>query len=284
MDGDSGPIMVGLIAGSGSLPLKVAERLRDDPDRRVVAAAFQDEADPAIDGLAEGVEWVHLGQFKKIFDFFTARNVRWVVMCGGVNKPSMWKLRPDALAMKLLLTVGLKHDDNLLRGITRMWEERGFEVKGAAEFLPSLLVEPGTLSKRPPTAEQWEEIRFGWRMAKEVGRLGIGQGVVVRDRTVVAVEAIEGTDAMIARAGAFTGGEGVMVKVVKPGQDRRLDLPTIGSRTVENMHKAGIVALALEAGGAQILDLPETVAVADRFGVAVVALEEGGAELQPPGD
>ncbi|MBF0629196.1 MAG: UDP-2,3-diacylglucosamine diphosphatase LpxI [Magnetococcales bacterium] len=274
---------VGLIAGSGQLPLIFARAL-SRPEGPVLAAiaAHEGEADPALADWVDEILWVRLGQFSRILRYLKDRDVRDVVLVGGITKSAIWRVRPDALALKMVWKLRGMDDDQLLRAVGRELESRGFVLRSVIDFLPELLAPQGCLSRRCPTAEEWEDIRYGWRAAKGLGALDIGQGVVVRRQMVVAAEAMEGTDAMLRRAGELLGksnggwaGEhhAVLVKVVKPMQDRRLDLPTIGPATLENMARAGIRVAAIEAGGAMILDPEATRRMADRHDLVLLGVE-----------
>ncbi|MBF0187219.1 MAG: UDP-2,3-diacylglucosamine diphosphatase LpxI [Magnetococcales bacterium] len=273
IDSGSKEPCIGLIAGSGILPELIVQAVRKQLSCRVVIVAHRDETDPGIAELADSVEWVRLGQFKKALAFLQRQRVTDAVFAGGITKVKIWSARPDTLALKLILRLRHLHDDLLLRAIAGEVEKLGITVKAVKEFVPDLLSPTGVLTKRHPTPEEWQEILFGWEAAKGLGRLDIGQGVVVHRKIVVAVEAIEGTDAMIARAGGLISKDGVLVKVAKPGQDHRLDLPATGSRTVRGMHEAGISVLALEAGSSMMLDPDTMLQEANRYGIAIVGIK-----------
>lgn len=272
------PACIGLIAGNGDLPLIFAREVKGRLGIRLVAAAHRRETNPELASLVDDLRWFHLGQFGKILRFLGSSGADQVVMAGGIVKSRIWDVRPDALALKLAMRLGTLDDDTLLRGVAGLLEEAGIRVRAPTDFVADLYAREGNLTRRSPTPAQWEELRHAWRAAKELGRLDIGQGVVVKQRAVVAVEAMEGTDAMIQRAGSLTCGGGVMVKVSKPQQDRRLDMPTIGPRTMESLSRAGIEVLAIEAGSTIILDPQVTLGAADRLGLVVVALRDG----EPP--
>lgn len=297
---------VGLIAGSGRLPLLFAQALSahapegravDDvaggfgapfhldeaPIPEVVAVGHEGETDAALIPLVASFRWVRLGQFRRIVDFFLRHEVRWVVMAGGITKSRIWRARPDFLALKMVLNMRHMHDDLLLRTAASMLEVYGFGLKSVTDFVPELLASHGVLSRRRPTSGEWADVRFGWQAAKALGRLDIGQGVVVRHKMVAAVEAMEGTDAMIQRAGPLIAGKGwagrsrgggVLVKVSKPMQDRRLDLPTVGPNTMRRLHQAGLSVIAIEAGGTMIVEPEETCALADRFNLVFMSCVE----------
>ncbi len=279
---------IGLIAGSGQLPMTFARALRKEPATEggasypLFVAAHAGEADPALAGLAEDVKWVRLGQFKKIINYMRKNRVQWVVLAGGITKTKVWKIRPDSLALSLVIRFGM-HDDQLLSAVAGELEKRGFQVGSVTDFVPELLVPSGVLTKVEPNPTQWQDIAFGWRAAKDLGRLDIGQGVVVKRGVVISVEAIEGTDAMIKRTGPLLAGgdkgwtnknSAILVKTSKPQQDHRVDLPTIGPRTIENLHEAGIDIVVVEAGATMILEPDTTVRLADKYEIMLVGCTE----------
>ncbi|MBF0134997.1 MAG: UDP-2,3-diacylglucosamine diphosphatase LpxI [Magnetococcus sp. DMHC-1] len=264
-------VRVGLVAGSGQLPLIVARAIHQEGRYSLVAVAHHQETDPDLANLVEDLLWVRLGQFGRILDYLARQRVNEVVFAGGITKANIWQVRPDLLAVRLVAQLRHLHDDLLLRAVAGLVESRGFKVRGVTDYLPELLAPPGQLTHLAPTPAQWNDIAFGWRAAKALGRLDIGQGVVVRDKTVVAVEAMEGTDAMIQRAGHLSGGKGILVKVSKPTQDRRLDLPTIGPGTVATLAAARLPVLVVEAGGVILLDPETTLKKANHHKLVLVA-------------
>jgi len=276
---------IGLIAGNGNLPLLFAQKVAVEELRPLVVAAHRGETDVRIQEMVDDVLWVTLGRFKKIIAFFKERQVQDLVLAGGISKSAIWRVRPDAMALTLIWRLKNLHDDHLLRGIAAELAKHGFQVRSVTDYLPQLLVAEGILSDRRPDDEMWKDIQIGWKAAKMLGSLDIGQGVVVKKGVVVAVEAIEGTDAMIRRAGDLTCGSGktwvgrgevILVKTSKPGQDLRLDLPTVGPGTVEKMHAAGLSVLVIEAGKTIVLDPEETLRRVNRYGHVLVACSEEG--------
>jgi DUF1009 family protein len=193
-------------------------------------------------------------------------------------RPWRWlQLLPDWRIVRFwfLRRRGDRRDDSLLLGLINEFRAEGMDCVSALDLCPELLVREGVLTRRGPTAAEEQDIQFGWKLAKEMGRLDIGQSVMVREGTVLAVEAIEGTDRAILRAGELCGRSGfVVVKVAKPQQDMRFDVPTVGTATIETMRQAGAKALAIEAGKTILLDEAETIALADRYGIALTALPQ----------
>ncbi|MBF0613719.1 MAG: LpxI family protein [Magnetococcales bacterium] len=281
---------VGLIAGSGQLPLIFARAMgRPGAPGLAAVVAHEGESDPALANHTEALLWIRLGQFARGLRFLKEQGVRDLVLVGGITKAQIWRARPDRLALQMIWKLRGLDDDQLLRAVGSELERHGFRLCSVTDYLPELLAPEGCLSRRQPTAAEWEDIRHGWHAAKGLGALDIGQGVVVRRQMVVAAEAMEGTDAMLMRAGQLIGtqrgwaGEhnAVFVKVVKPTQDLRLDLPTIGPKTLETMARAGIRVAAIEAGGAILLDPEATRQMADRhdlvlLGLTATSLERSG--------
>jgi DUF1009 family protein len=263
------PEKIGLIAGKGQFPLLFAEAAR----RRgleVVAMAHRGETDPGIEPLVQQCHWIFVGQVGKLIRAFKEAGVTRAVMAGGVSRGRLFRdFRPDFRALAIIRRVGAGHDDRILRGLAAELEKEGITIVSSLLYLDELLAQPGPLSRRRPTAAELEDIGYGFRIAKEVGRLDLGQCVVVRRQVVTALEAIEGTDDTIRRGGRLAGKGAVVVKVSKPGQDLRFDLPTVGKNTIEVMAEVEAGVLAVEAGKTLIFDRQEMVALADKAGIAV---------------
>lgn len=260
-----------LIAGSGDLPAMVLEGARRQ-GLRVVGLGFVDETDPALAKELDAWAWLHLGQLGKLIAFCKKQGASRVVMAGKVHKTRAVNLRPDWRAAKLLWRIRNTHDDEILRAVAAELEGEGMAVASALEFLPHLRTPEGILTKRKPSAEEQADLDVGWPLAKSLGAMDIGQCIVLRKKTVVAAEAVEGTDATILRAGELAGPGCVVIKIFKPIQDLRLDLPTIGKQTIKTMIQAKASCLGVEAGQSLFLDLPESVALADQAGISVVGL------------
>jgi DUF1009 family protein len=267
------PEKIGLIAGKGQFPLLFAEAAR----RRgleVVAVAHRGETDPAIETLAHQCQWIFVGQVGKLIRAFKEAQVTQAVMAGGVSRGRLFKdFRPDFRALAIVRRAGAGHDDRILRGLAAELEAEGITIVSPLLYLDELLAVPGSLSRRRPTPQELEDIDYGFAIAKQVGRLDLGQCVVVHRQVVTALEAIEGTDDTILRGGRLAGKGAVVVKVSKPGQDMRFDQPTVGRNTIEVMSEVEAGVLAIEAGKTLIFDREEMVALADQAGIAIWGVE-----------
>jgi UDP-2,3-diacylglucosamine hydrolase len=265
---------LGIFAGGGELPLRIIEACRA-AERGVFVLAFEGAADPAV---VSGVPhaWVRLGAAGEALRLLREQRVEEIVFAGGVKRPSLLSLRPDWRAAKFFARVGYRAlgDDGLLTAVIREFEGEGFRVVGADTILGSALAPTGRLGRHAPDAQAEDDIALGFRIVRALGALDIGQAAVVQQGLVLGVEAIEGTDALIARCADLRreGPGGVLVKAPKPGQERRADLPTIGRRTVDGAAAAGLRGIAVEAGASLIIDRAAVVAAADRSGLFVVGV------------
>lgn len=265
---------IGLIAGNGQFPLLFSQAAQTK-GWQVYAVAYHGEADPDLVHHVESLEWLYLGQVKKLINFFRQHQVYQAVMMGGITKTRMFtNVRPDIKAISLLAGMRHTHDDAILRAFADLLEKEGIVIQASTFLMPELLAPPGVWTKRRPSRVEEADIRLGWKIAKTIGSLDIGQCVVVGGGTILAVEAIEGTDAAIARGGSLGKGEAVVVKVCKPIQDTRFDIPAVGLGTIETMFKAEVKALVIEAGKAVVFDRPAMIRKADQYGMAIVAYEE----------
>ncbi len=274
---------VGLIAGKGQFPLLFAQAAK----RRgvaVMAVAHRGETDPRLEALVDRLNWVYVGQLGKIIRLLKAAGVHQAVMAGGISRGRLFsQFRPDLKALSLVRRVGGGRDDRLLRAVAAELEAEGIAIAPSTLFLDDLLATKGLLSRRPPTPEEVLDLEFGFQVAKEIGRLDLGQCVVVRRQVVVAVETVEGTDETIRRGGRLAGPGTVVVKVSKPDQDLRFDVPAVGRDTLAVMREVKAAVLAVEAGKTLIFDQDQMLKLANQAKIAVVGLEARlGPCLTPP--
>jgi hypothetical protein len=262
---------VGLIAGNGVFPLLFARGARRQ-GAQVVAIAHHGETDPALEREVDEIHWVYVGQLGKIADLLSARGVREAAMAGGIGKLRAFRnARPDLRTLKMAASLRNFNDDALLKAIARLFEGEGIRIIGSTDFLQEVLAARGPLSRRALTAEEERDVALGREVAAAIGRADVGQTVVTRKGHVVAVEAAEGTDACIRRAGELAGEGIVVVKRCKPDQDERFDLPAIGPKTIDSIAAVKGAVLAVEAGRTVILEAPEVARRADSAGIAVAA-------------
>lgn len=265
---------IGLIAGGGQFPLLFTQAAQKRK-RRVVAVCHQNETRAELAQRADVSCWVKLGQLGKIIRFFHEQGVCETVFCGTITKTRMFRdILPDLKGLTLWNKIDRRLDDAILRAVAGTLEEEGIKVLASTCYLEHLLFPPGVLGKKKPSQDQQKDIRFGWRIAREIGRLDIGQCVVVREGAVLAVEAIEGTDAAIRRGGELAGSGAVVVKMKKPGQDFRFDLPATGTETIKTLASVKGSVLAVEAGHSLLFDRQAMIAAADQAGIAVLGVEE----------
>lgn len=265
---------IGLIAGNGDFPIAFA-RAAKEKGMQVIAVAHEGETSPELAGLVDEISWIKVGQLGKLIRIFQDRKVGDVLMAGGIKKTRLFGgAVPDMRGIALLARMAHKKDDSLLRAVAEELESEGITVRESTLYLDNLLAGPGVLTRRKPSRDEQLDIEFGWHMAKEVGRLDIGQTVVVKNQAVLAVEAIEGTDEAIRRGGRLCGQGAVVVKICKPQQDLRFDLPAIGVQTIKTMKEVNATCLAIEAGRTIILDRQIVMSESDRAGITIAALEK----------
>ncbi len=272
---------IGLIAGWGRFPIVFAEKTRE-LGIPLVTVAISGEASEELRGISTKFYWTGVAKLGRMIRCFKREGVKRFVMAGKVHKTKMFlpfyllRYIPDWRAIKLWFNFNRKRrdnrDDSLLLGMIREFEIDGITCSSALELCPELLVKQGILTRRRPSAAEETDITFGWELAKEMGRLDVGQSVAVKNRAVIAVEAIEGTDQAIRRAGDLCKAGGfTIVKVAKPQQDMRFDVPTVGTSTIESIRQAGGRVLAVEADRTILIDEAATIALADRYGITIVA-------------
>ena len=266
---------LGIIAGGGPLPRRVADAARA-AGRPVSVVVLEGHGDPAAwAGYPHIV--LRFGLAARMLSWLKGQGVRQLVLSGSVTRPSFLSLRPDAESVRLAVRIGRRAfggDDELLTTVLAVLREEGFEPLGAQELLQGLLAPAGLLTRAAPDADAMADIARGVRVVRALGAVDVGQGAVVQQGLVLAVEAIEGTDAMLARAGALRrdGPGGVFVKLVKPGQDRRVDLPTLGAPTVAAAAAAGLRGIAFEAEGCILAERDAMIAAADAAGLFLLGL------------
>lgn len=279
---EPGPLA--LICGGGSLPLAVADSVAAR-GREVVLFPLHGAAKPA-DFAARPSRWLHVGQFGKFVRLARAAGCREVVLIGSLARPAVWQIRPDWRTLRLMPRIVAAFrggDDHLLSGIARIMEEHGFRLVGAHEVAPQILTPASVLGAVQPAPSDRDDIALGLDFLRASAAFDVGQAVVVADRHVLAVEAAEGTDEMLARVAQLrasgrvrmAAGRGVMVKAPKQGQDRRFDLPAIGPHTVEGAARAGLAGIAIAAGETLLAEPARLVSVADRAGIFVVGVTAG---------
>ena len=276
---------VGLIAGQGHYPIYLAKALKSE-GYEVVCMGVRDHADPVLAEICDVFVWKGMGKFGWATRFFRKHDVKYATLAGKIQKVRLydplfiWRQAPDLYTIRLFADHFLRRredckNDSLLNTVCRAFEKRGIIILPGTDFAPELLVERKLLTKRAPTSAQLQDVFFGWKIARAIGRLDVGQSVSVKNRDVLAVEAIEGTDEAIKRAGKLCKSKNfVVVKIAKPHQDMRFDVPTFGLGTVQTMAEAGACVLAFEAGKSLLIDAEETIAYADEHNIAMIAIIE----------
>jgi DUF1009 family protein len=273
---------IGLIAGNGKFPFLVLDAARAQ-GHDVVVVAIKEEAFPQIESHgAASVHWLSLGELSKLIETFKREGVQRAIMAGQVKHKQIFSaIRPDWRMAKLLLSLATRNTDSLLGAVAKVLAEEGITLENSTALLEPLLVKPGTLTRRAPSEQERKDIDYGRAVARQLAQHDIGQTVVIAESACVAVEAMEGTDATIERAGRIMGslhGDAstlsralTVVKIAKPNQDMRFDVPVIGVKTIEVMQAAGATCLALDAGKCLLLDGDKVLDAANAAGVAVVA-------------
>jgi DUF1009 family protein len=260
----------GLIAGNGKFPFMVVEGARRSGVPLVVAA-IREETDPEMDQRAERVKWVGIGQLGRMIRFFKEEGVEKAIMAGQVKHVQIFsRAVPDARMLRVLLKLPRRNTDALIGAIATELESEGIELVDSTCFLQDSLPQSGTLTRREPSKQEREDINYGLEIAREIARLDLGQTIVVRGQACVAIEAMEGTDETIRRAGRLAKGRLTVVKVAKPNQDMRFDVPVVGIATIQAMRVAGANALSVDAGKTLLIDGDAVIASADEAGIVVV--------------
>jgi DUF1009 family protein len=283
---------IGLIAGNGKFPMLVLDAARAR-GAEVVVAAIKEETFPEIEAHgAAAVYWMSLGELGRLIDTFKREGVRRAIMAGQVKHKQIFSsIRPDWRLAKLLLSLGTRNTDSLLGAVAKVLADEGITLEDSTSFLQPLLAHAGVLTRRTPTEAEQKDIAYGRQVARHLAQFDIGQTVVVAEAACVAVEAMEGTDAAIERAGrimaALEGESSTLrrhlsvVKVAKPNQDMRFDVPVVGVKTIEVMRRAGATCLALDAGKCLLLDGDAVITAADAAGICIVADSQEESCLNP---
>jgi UDP-2,3-diacylglucosamine hydrolase len=272
---------LGLIAGNGRFPFLVLDAARAQ-GYEVIVAAIKEEAFPEIETRSATVHWLSLGELSKLIDTFKREGVHRAVMAGQVKHKQIFSsIRPDWRLAKLLLSLGTRNTDSLLGAVAKVLADEGIVLENSTSLLEPLLAKPGVLTKRAPSEQEQKNIAYGRTVARHLAQYDIGQTVVVAEAACVTVEAMEGTDATIERAGQIMASLEsdpstlsralTVIKIAKPNQDMRFDVPVVGVKTIEVMRKAGATCLALDAGKCLLLDGDPIITAADAAGMAIVA-------------
>jgi DUF1009 family protein len=264
---------IGLIAGWGELPMVIGTEARQK-GHSVFAVGLEPLADKTLGDHVDDIEYVSLGKLGKIISILKEAGVEKVVMAGKVPKTLLYKskMMPDLRAAKMLLALKDKKDDTILLAITNELKKDGLELLETTSFTESIMAKKGVMTTKKPTKNQKSDIEFGFPIAKQIGGLDIGQSVVVKDRAVMAIEAIEGTDEAIKRGGKLAADGAVVIKVAKPEQDLRFDVPGVGRQTILTMAEVQASVLALEAGACIIIDKANVIKEANELGICIVGV------------
>ncbi|MBW2285079.1 MAG: UDP-2,3-diacylglucosamine diphosphatase LpxI [Deltaproteobacteria bacterium] len=265
---------LGIIAGGGQFPGLVADSAKRQ-GFRVVAVAHRGETDPSLSDCVDEIVWIKLGQLGHLIKALKGAGVSRAVMAGTIRKRRLFEgVMPDLKGLGIMAKLVAFHDDEILTTLAAEFAKEGIDIVSSTTYLPDLLASAGCLTRKRPRKAETEDIRFGWMVAKELGRLDIGQCVVVRQKTVLALEAIEGTDETIRRGGRLAEEKAVVIKVSKPHQDLRFDVPSVGLETIRLMQEVKASVLALESEKTLMFDKAEMIAHADRAGIAIVGCAE----------
>lgn len=271
----------GLIAGNGDFPFLVLEGARSRGIEMAVIA-IREEASPSLERTAKRLHWVSLGELSRAIELLHSEGVKRAVMAGQVKHNKIFSsIRPDWRLAKLLFSLNTKNTNALIGAIARVLEDEGIELVDSTAFLGRLLPQTGLLTRRAPDEAEGADIAYGRQIARQIAGLDLGQTVVIRDRACVAIEAMEGTDETIERAGRIAGGQRlVVVKVSKPRQDMRFDVPVVGRKTIDVMQRANATALAIDAGRTLLFERDELIRAANEAGIAIEAFPIESAEAK----
>ncbi|MDR2676846.1 MAG: UDP-2,3-diacylglucosamine diphosphatase LpxI [Endomicrobium sp.] len=263
---------IGLIAGNNRFPFLVAEEIRKNGDR-IICVALKEEADPALEKICDKIYWISVGRFQKIINVLKSEDVRIAIMAGQVKHIRIYSaISMDWCAIKIMSSLVNKKADTILNAVANEFKKNGIHLIPSHSYLKHLLAENGLLSGLKLSSDEERDVEFGYEIAKVVAGVDIGQTVVVKDRSVLAVESVEGTDECIKRAYQLGGENSIVIKVAKPNQDFRFDIPVIGINTINVLKENKIRAMAIEAGVTLILDKNDTIIKAKQEKVTIIAV------------
>jgi len=264
------PDILGIIAGNGVYPRLLADAAQEAGVKKIIAAAFTGETDPALGQHVDLIEWMRVGQLNRLLKFFSQNKVHHAIMAGQIAPKNLFDLRPDLKALLLLGKLKQRNAESIFTAIAGKLAKVNVDLLPATTFLEDSLAAPGVIAGMKLSRNEEDDVDLGWRIAKEIARLDIGQTVLVRDGTVVAVEALEGTNDAIRRGGELARSGAVMVKVAKPSQDMRFDVPVIGLETIRIAAEARLRVIAIEAGKTLLLERDAIVDLANRSKISIV--------------
>jgi DUF1009 family protein len=262
---------LGIIAGNGVYPRLLADGARRAGVEKIVAAAFTDETDPVLERHVNVLEWMRVGQLGRLLKFFRSQDIHHAIMAGQIAPKNLFDLRPDLKALMLLGKLKERNAESIFAAIADELVKIDIDLLPATTFLEDSLAQPGVIAGPKLSPRQEADVELGWKVAKEIARLDIGQTVLIKNGTIVAVEALEGTNEAIKRGGALAREGAVMVKVSKPNQDMRFDVPVIGVETVRIAVESGVRVIAVEAGKTLLLERDAVIALANDSNMSVVA-------------
>jgi UDP-2,3-diacylglucosamine hydrolase len=265
------PDILGIIAGNGVYPRLLADAARKAGVKKIIAAAFANETDPVLPQHVDVIEWMRVGQLNRLLKFFNEHKVHYGIMAGQIAPKNLFDLRPDLKALMLLGKLKQRNAESIFAAIADELARIDVDLLPATTFLEDSLASPGLIAGAKLNRREEEDVDLGWKMAKEIARLDIGQTVIVRNGTVVAVEAFEGTSDAIRRGGALAREDAVMIKVAKPNQDMRFDVPVIGVETIRVAAEAKLRVIAVEAGKTLLLERDAITKLSDRSKLSIIA-------------
>ena len=266
------PEILGIVAGNGVYPRKLADSARKAGVKRIVAAAFSNETDPTLGQHVDVIEWLRVGQLSRLLNFFREQQVHHAIMAGQIEPKNLFDLRPDWKALLVLAKLKQRNAESIFAAIANELAKIDVELLPATSFLEDQLAPAGLIAGPKLSRREEEDVDLGWKMAKEIARLDIGQTVIVKSGTVLAVEAFEGTNDAIKRGGALARKGALMIKVAKPNQDMRFDVPVIGVETIRVATEAKLRVIAVEAGKTLLLERDAIVDLAEGSNISIVAL------------